>query len=266
MPLAHNLTGQRFGRLVALARSENRAGHATWLCKCDCGNTKSIVAYSLKAGTTKSCGCAWLNNEDITGERFGRLVALRRAPSKRLNRATKPMWLFRCDCGQEKVVALGEVRRGSTRSCGCFRAEFQRRPRTHGQTRTITYKSWKSINDRIFNSKHAHYYLYGGRGIELRYANYEAFIADVGQRPSKAYSIERIDNNGHYEPGNCRWATRYEQGSNMRTNRLLTHAGRTQTLAAWTRELGVAKNTLHKRLSLGWSVEKTLTTPKRVYP
>jgi hypothetical protein len=106
---------------------------------------------------------------------------------------------------------------------------------------------------------------YGGRGILVcdRWKLFASFFADMGARPSPKHSIDRIDNDGHYEPGNCRWATKEEQDNNRRTNRLIEFQGKTRSLTQWARLLGIHPTTMRLRLKNGWPVEKALTTPKQ---
>lgn len=119
------------------------------------------------------------------------------------------------------------------------------------------------MRGRCLNTKHKDYADYGGRGVTVcdRWKTFDNFIADMGPAPANA-TVERIDNNGNYEPKNCRWATRAEQGRNKRNNRFLTYDGKTQHLTAWARDLGIAHSTLRERLERGWPVEKALS--KRV--
>jgi hypothetical protein len=121
--------------------------------------------------------------------------------------------------------------------------------------------------DRCTDSKRHDWHRYGGRGITVcqRWRNsYESFFADMGPRPSPQHSIDRIDNDGNYEPGNCRWATTLEQGSNKSNNRLLTFDGQTLTIAQWARKLGIPVGTLNLRIShYNWPVERALTQPVR---
>lgn len=126
-----------------------------------------------------------------------------------------------------------------------------------------TYLSWKSMRRRCENPKDSAYHDYGGRGIKVceRWATFEHFLADMGECPNNL-EIERINNNGNYKPGNCKWATRKEQANNKRSNTLLVYNGKSQTIAQWADELGIIYETLCSRIYRSkWSIEKALTTP-----
>ena len=138
--------------------------------------------------------------------------------------------------------------------------------KTHGLHDSLEYRSWNSMNERCHNPNSTGYERYGGRGIRVcdawRYTNgFAAFIAHVGKRPTPKHTLDRINNNGNYEPGNVRWATRKEQGNNRRTNRLLTHKGLSRTLAEWADAIGLDPSSLHERLASGWSMADALETP-----
>lgn len=126
------------------------------------------------------------------------------------------------------------------------------------------YQAWTDMKRRCHDPRHWHYELYGARGIvvcpEWR-ESAEAFAASVGERPSPQHSLDRIDNDRGYEPGNVRWATREEQQNNKSTSRRITHAGRTLTMTQWARELGVDRRVVHSRLRNGWSEREALTIP-----
>ena len=135
-------------------------------------------------------------------------------------------WLACCECGRQKVVLLNNVLRGKSLSCGCLRKELNsKRWRTHGQAsngQTRTYKVWSHLKARCLNPDDASYPRYGGRGIAVcdRWAqSFEAFLEDMGPCPSSAHSIDRINNDGGYEPSNCRWATQQQQMQNTSANR-----------------------------------------------
>ena len=136
----------------------------------------------------------------------------------------------------------------------------------HGMKDTPEWRVWASLRGRCNSQTHKAYHNYGDRGITVceRWESFENFLEDMGERPSSKHSIDRIDNDGPYSPENCRWATRNEQNRNKRTNRLLTHGGKTLCLAAWAEELSINYMTLLGRLKFGWSVEQAITTPVQV--
>lgn len=167
----------------------------------------------------------------------------------------------RCVCGAIKEVNIPNMRRGLSQGCGCLRHEV-RPTMTHGLSHTREYKVWVGIRKRCTNPATKGYENYGGRGITIapEWENFERFWADMGRCP-KGHTIERINNDGNYEPGNCRWATRAEQAVNTRHVRWLTLNGETHTLTDWARKLGLRSQILTKRLARGWSLENALTLP-----
>jgi hypothetical protein len=192
------------------------------------------------------------------GYKYGRLTVLAKATGNGL-------WHCQCECGQYSDVAGGRMLKRHTMSCGCLRRELMT---THGGSTSAEYRIWISIISRTTNPNHNAYPWYGGRGIKMcpRWlASFEAFRSDMGIKPSPSHSIDRIDNNGDYEPGNCRWSTKKEQGNNRRDNRLLTFEGRTQTLSQWARELGIKIATINSRIRYGWPESKILSEPIKVY-
>lgn len=133
----------------------------------------------------------------------------------------------------------------------------------HGKL-SPTYQSWSAMKQRCLNPNSADYFRYGGRGIQIcdSWREFEAFLRDMGERPEGA-TLDRVDVNGNYEPGNCRWATCKQQGRNRRDNRLLAYNGKTQTLTEWAEEIGISRTSLTSRLSQGWSLERCLEESKR---
>lgn len=156
---------------------------------------------------------------DITGQVFGRWAVIQRSENKK----REPQWLCRCQCGVERIMPSGSLRRGRSIDCGCGRKERASLVHTrHGHKKngaeTSEYKAWRSMRDRCLNVRHRRYEDYGGRGIRVcdRWASFELFIEDMGLKPSRELTLERRNNDGNYEPGNCEWATRKEQTKNRR--------------------------------------------------
>ena len=194
---------------------------------------------------------------DMQGEVFGRLTVISRAPNSNVGGAR---WHCVCSCGVETIVWSRHLRSGNVTSCGCYRRELHT---THGLSDLPEYASYMMMLARCNNSNNSDYHRYGGRGICVcnRWNNFKLFLADMGPRSSSEYSIDRINNDGDYEPGNCRWATRVEQQNNKRTNHIINYEGKSQTLAQWARATGIYSTTLRYKLNQGWSVHRALTEP-----
>ncbi|WP_157903231.1 hypothetical protein [Cupriavidus malaysiensis] len=151
----------------------------------------------------------------LEGKVFGKWTVLSRA----MNPPAPTRYLCRCACGVERVIASQTLRSGESRSCGCLRAEMMRAKQTkHGHYASPTYRSWRAMLARCSDPTHEQFKDYGGRGIKVAEAwktSFQAFLADMGERPPDK-TLDRIESNGNYEPGNCRWATRTEQNRNKR--------------------------------------------------
>lgn len=210
------------------------------------------------------------------GDRFGRLVALSEGHLVQGSRQKNRYIPVRCDCGVEKDVRAASLKDGVIVSCGCYKLEVSAKrigeqSLKHGHSRLSArrpeYGVWLTMKNRCSNPNVEKYPLYGGRGIKvcdrwLGEDGYANFIADMGPRP-KGYSIERNDQNGDYEPGNCRWASPKEQANNTRRNHVIEWKGESLTVAQWSERIGIAGTTILFRLKKGWSVEDALTRPLR---
>lgn len=188
--------------------------------------------------------------KDETGKRYGRLTVIEQAPvPEHVKEKRQAFWRCRCDCGNIVVTNGSNLRRGDTVSCGCYNRSKASR-RTHGRHDSPEYTIWAKIKSRCCNPRSTHYRYYGGRGITMCVEwrdSFATFYAYVGPRPSPQYTIDRIDVNGNYEPGNVRWATRKQQANNRRNNVRLTYRGKTQLLAEWADELEIPLTTILNR-------------------
>lgn len=197
---------------------------------------------------------------DLAGKRFGRLDVLSRAGSDKSGNAK---WECRCDCGATRVVYSQSLRSGATLSCGCLNKEINSASAKHGMAGTREYKAWAGMVQRCTNPKNAKWPRYGGRGITVceRWLSFENFRADMGARP-EGMTIDRKNNGGNYEPGNCRWATQKQQGNNRGNNRHVVVGGRTMTVSEAARSAGLNLSTLRGRLRSGWPIERATAQPK----
>lgn len=169
-----------------------------------------------------------------------------------------------CECGCGKPVSIARQARSDRGQPAGQPVRFIRGHSytSHRMSYTRTYGVWNGMLNRCRNPKTSMWRHYGGRGIKVcdRWLTFENFLADMGEKPV-GKSLDRINNNGNYEPGNVKWATPVEQHNNTRTNRLLTALGKTQTVTQWAREIGVEKSVLFNRLGMGWTAEDAITRP-----
>lgn len=253
-----DFTGLKKGRVLVIREISNRL----WECKCDCGKifTKTSSAIIQK---TLSCGCLLremvkARTVDLTGKRFGRLVVLGLVGPRE---SGGYVWKCLCDCGIERNIHGSGLKYGDSKSCGCLKNEIVKIINmTHGQSKkTKTYRSWAAMKERCSNPHHVSYSSYGGRGIKVcdRWKeSFENFFEDMGECPENM-SIDRINNDGNYEPGNCRWATAKEQNMNSRHVRWTTFLGMTKSLNQWCQYFDMEKGYFNfliysKKVSIEW--------------
>lgn len=164
-----------------------------------------------------------------------------------------------CDCGNNTTVNLANLKNSNTKSCGCLWSETIIKTNTfHGMSSTREYSCWEHIKTRCYNTKAECYPDYGGRGIKVcdRWLNsFENFFKDMGNCPSKKHSVERVENDGDYEPNNCKWATGFEQAGNKRSNFRIYYNGEYKILAEWSRILKISPSTIRKYIKKGNSFE-----------
>ena len=192
-------------------------------------------------------------NERWAGQRFGRLCIVNSWADSNVTRANCV-----CDCGKKGVYRVADMKSGNTSSCGCLRVENTVSMRTtHGKTNTSEYSIWTDIKKRCGSPAHKYFARYGGRGISIcdRWArDFAAFYADMGPRPSTSHEIDRINNDGNYEPQNCRWATRRENMLNTGRAMFAEYQGRQVCLKDLATLTGIKYNTLYYRYKRGLPV------------
>ena len=200
---------------------------------------------------------------DLQGQKFHNWTVVRRADAPPGVTSRAAYWWCRCACGHERAVRGTGLTRGRSKSCGCDkRWRMTCRLTKHGRARSSLYRIRQYMLQRCYNPKHTNYRDYGGRGIKVcdRWReSFENFLADVGERPSPKHSLDRIKNDGDYEPGNCRWATRKEQHRNMRSNIRLVVNGRQVCLVDLENLPNATRHNLKKMLAEGMTGDEMLS-------
>lgn len=264
-PNFKDITGQAFGRWKVLYYLGSRNEISLWRCRCECGTERDVFGNGLRNGASESCGCLKADNyahrrkhkiptkglRDITGQKFGKWTVVSYA-GRNDNSTT---WNCICECGTKSQVNGQNLRTGKTHSCGCAVT-------THGASHTAEYRCWSSMIARCYNKNVRNYKDYGGRGISIcdRWRHsFENFIADVGLKPTPGHSIDRIDVNGNYEPGNVRWATQKEQCLNQRRGARLMHNGKHVSAYDIAEQYGLSAVTLYRKVKSGMTVEQAIS-------
>lgn len=201
-------------------------------------------------------------------QQFGRWTVIGSAdPASYITKKSVPRWLCRCACGIERAVTQMSLRNGKSSSCGCLNKERSSLAhKKHGLSYSTEYTCWQSMRQRALNPNNERHASYFDRGISVceRWNDFEAFLLDMGPRPSPSHSIDRIENDDGYHPDNCRWALPREQTANRRCTRLVNVDGLDIPLSALATKCGIPANTLRARIiDLGWSLEKAMAEPVR---
>lgn len=265
MPPKKELTDQKFGKLIALRENgRDNHGKVLWECRCECGEIITVIGEGLTRGNTK--GCPDCKFENLTGQKFGKLTVLE------LIERTKGHGKYKClcECGKETVTISTNLKQGKTKSCGC--GEVQNRKNnwekitTHGLSEHPLYVTWNGMKARCYNPNSEKFPIYGGRGIiicdeweEDFKAFYDWSIANGWQ---EGLTIDRIDNDGIYEPSNCRMADDETQANNKSTSVYINYNGEKKTIAQWAKHFNMPQYLIGQRLRRNWPVEKIFSTRK----
>lgn len=206
-----------------------------------------------------------LPKRQLFGQVFGMLTVIAYAGRRNFPSERQSQWLCRCKCGKYTVVTTSNLKYRNSPSCR-HHAHYVRHGHAVAGKASPEYDAYQHMKSRCYNPRISSYPHYGGRGICVcaRWLeSFENFIADMGPKPDPSYSLDRIDNNGNYQPGNCRWTSRIEQAQNRRRSNLLTFDGETLPMTVWARKIGIEHSSLRERLAKGMSVAEALTTPVR---
>lgn len=253
----YDLTGKKFGSLTVIKEGEKHPKRKYWFCKCECGNTKEVDSWALRKGFAKTCGCHKVANEEMIGNKYGKLTVL-----KQINDLDKSKYfLCRCDCGNEKEVTKGNLIHGLVKSCGCLLGKHLDEYRVnganykHGLTNSKIYNIWSGMKRRTTDPKQENYKNYGGRGITVCDEWLDDFQSFYDWSMNNGYkeglSIERVDTNGNYDPSNCRWIEPIDQYYNKRNTVLVEIDGIKKTYKEWTEQLGVNRWWIESRVRKG---------------
>jgi hypothetical protein len=265
-----DLTGHVFGRLtvVRLDHMDTKNHRKMWLCQCTCGKTTVTSTATLTSGQSTSCGCKKdelfvagnrLRRKDLTGQIFGRLTVL-----QFIGRPKKSMYLCRCECGTEKVLAIDVLQSGRVVSCGCYNREKSKWASvTHNLSRNPLYFVWAGMMDRCYKETFEDYHNYGGRGIKVaeEWHDVRQFVEDMTPGYQKGLQLERMRNDEGYSKSNCRWVTRKQNNRNKRTNVHLTVNGETRILVEWAEITGIPVQSIGARVKKGLTGEMALYGP-----
>lgn len=278
IPLKEVKEGMTIGNFTLIKESCPRIGanDPRWLCECKCGKRKELNVRMVASHRIKSCGCINLKNGKMSvhdigaGTIIGKLTLLEKIEDGKT--PSRSNWKCLCECGNIGTFNIKNILKGIRQSCGCLIIENSGR-RIHGQAsrrtgETPEYKTWMNMLARCSDSeglkKRKEYKNYIGRGITVcdRWkSSFQNFFDDMGRKPSSKHSIDRINNDGNYEPSNCRWATSVQQGNNRRFNKLIKINDQVKTLEEWSRDFNIKSSVARKRIESGWPIKEAFLTP-----
>lgn len=262
-----NLVGRRFGKLIVVELSPKTKNRSTlWKCICDCGNEKIARNKNLLEGITLDCGCMSKQGYN-QGQKISRLTLLKQLPAPKGR-----SWECLCDCGNKLKVKESYIRDGSVKSCGCLAKEYRTIGNViHNLCGTRINKIYQGMKNRCYLNKSISYKNYGGRGIKIcdEWLGENGLINFYNWALSNGYNdsltIDRINNDGNYEPSNCRWVTPLEQQNNTRINRWFEYNGEKLTLSQISRKYNINISTLSHRLrKYNGDIEKSLKEPIKI--
>jgi hypothetical protein len=261
--------GAKFGFLELLEELPTERGIRWCKVRCECGAEKSVRFANLRTGSIKSCGCRHSDGGKLKrkvpepGQRFGNWTFI----GGEVSVSASMRGDFKCVCGTQKTLQISSVVTGKSKSCGCS-VEYAVK---HGKAGTYVHLLWKRLKRRCCNSDSSDYRDYGGRGIIVYpewvddFSAFDAYISEVlGPRPSNEHSLDRIDNDSGYIPGNLRWADHVQQANNRRNTRRVNFNGEVMTLKELSGLCNVSYDTLHHRIYVQeWDVARAMNTPTR---
>lgn len=259
-----NTVGEVWGEWTILEEIGYREnGHLYVKAKCSCGTVKEVPYSRLKRGKSKSCGKCH-SKEDLTGKKFHRWTVLKKADK---NENSNQWYFCKCDCGTERVISAYKLKHGLTHSCGCYISDsVRKRMTTHSMSKTKIFKEWEHMRRRCLPNAECHSRYYD-RGIKVcsewenSFEKFYEYVSQLEHYGDRNYSLDRIDNNGNYEPSNVRWASPKTQARNTEKNVYITYKGEQRLLCELVEERGYNYQTIYGRLQRGWSGDEAIDTP-----
>lgn len=264
----NDIIGKKYNKLTAIKKINDGKSDSRYLFKCDCGKEKIILKRNVISGKTKSCGCISVEKtinrcfKDITNKKHGRLL-----PLSYFRKGNKIYWHCLCDCGMTTDVQSSKLISGKIVSCGCYRKEHLKDigdlNRSHDKSNTRLYKIYSKMKSRCNNPNISNYNRYGGRGISVCQEWLDDFMAfyewSIKNGYSDDLSIDRINNDGNYEPCNCRWVTIKEQANNRSTSRYIDVNGQMFTVAQFSEIYNIKSQIfITRRLDKGFNYKQIL--------